>query len=114
MTSTHREAAAQLLAEKRAEIQAQLAAVRAESDRSTASAAGLGFGKRVGDTTSVAVERMTEVAAYGGLLGTLRQLERAEQRLAEGSYGLCEGCGRPIPAERLEARPFATVCVACA
>jgi DnaK suppressor protein len=114
MTPAAREAAARLLAAKRAEIQAQLAAVRAESDRSTASAAGLGFGKRVGDTTSVAVERLTEVAAHGGLLGTLRQLDRAEQHLADGTYGRCESCGQAIPDERLDARPFATLCVGCA
>lgn len=114
MTPAARETAARLLAAKRAEIQAQLGAVRAESDRSTASAAGLGFGKRVGDTTSVAVERMTEVAAHGGLLATLRQLDRAEQLLAEGTYGLCEQCGRAIPEERLVARPIATRCVSCA
>ncbi len=97
MTPAAREAAARLLAAKRAETQAQLAAVRAESDRSTASAAGLGFGKRVGDTTSVAVERLTEVAAHGGLLGTLRQLDRAEQHLADGTYGRCECCAKLSP-----------------
>ena len=114
MTPDARAAAARLLADKRAEVEAQIAAVRADSDRSTASASGLGFGKRVGDTTSVAVERMTEVAAHGGLLGVLRQLDRAEERLAEGTYGQCESCGAGIPEARLEARPFATLCVRCA
>lgn len=102
------------LAAKRAELEEQLAEVRASADRSTASATGIGFGKRVGDTTSVAVERLTEVAAHAGLLGTLRQLEHAEHLLAEGRYGECEVCGSTIPDERLEARPFATRCVHCA
>ena len=35
-------------------------------------------------------------------------------RVAEGRYGTCERCGRPIPAERLEARPTARTCVGCA
>ena len=44
----------------------------------------------------------------------LRQVEEALVRLDAGAYGVCAGCGRPIPAARLEVRPFATHCVACA
>lgn len=45
--------------------------------------------------------------------------ERAEvaaalERVDAGTYGICVVCGRPIPAARLEARPMATMCVACA
>ncbi|MEH3089646.1 MAG: TraR/DksA C4-type zinc finger protein [Microbacterium arborescens] len=35
-------------------------------------------------------------------------------RVAAGTYGVCESCGRDIPAARLEVRPHATRCVACA
>lgn len=46
-----------------------------------------------------------------GLEGDLREqlaaVERAEQRLAAGTYGLSVESGRPIPDERLEARPTA-------
>ncbi|GMA88531.1 hypothetical protein GCM10025868_37810 [Angustibacter aerolatus] len=41
-------------------------------------------------------------------------LEAAAARVAEGGYGVCEVCGAPIPAGRLEARPTATTCVGCA
>jgi RNA polymerase-binding transcription factor DksA len=44
----------------------------------------------------------------------LVELDAALQRTADGSYGTCARCGRPIPAERLDARPEATLCVACA
>lgn len=44
----------------------------------------------------------------------LRQVDEALARLDAGAYGLCAGCGQPIPAGRLEVRPFATHCVACA
>lgn len=43
-----------------------------------------------------------------------RQIDEAVVRLEEGSYGLCVGCGKPIPIERLEVRPFAESCVPCA
>ncbi|WP_241153840.1 TraR/DksA family transcriptional regulator [Nocardioides pantholopis] len=44
----------------------------------------------------------------------LAEVEAALASVEAGSYGTCAGCGRPIAAERLEARPAATTCVACA
>jgi RNA polymerase-binding transcription factor DksA len=37
----------------------------------------------------------------------------ALRRLDKGQYGLCVGCGQPVPESRLEARPDAARCVAC-
>ncbi|MBA2955916.1 TraR/DksA family transcriptional regulator [Nocardioides sp. MAH-18] len=44
----------------------------------------------------------------------LRAIDAAQARLDEGRYGVCVVCGKPIPAERLEVRPTAATCVACA
>jgi DnaK suppressor protein len=41
------------------------------------------------------------------------QVERALERLREGAYGICEGCGRAIPEARLKYQPAATRCVEC-
>jgi DnaK suppressor protein len=41
------------------------------------------------------------------------QVERALERLHEGAYGICEGCGRAIPEARLKYQPAATRCVEC-
>jgi len=41
------------------------------------------------------------------------QVERALERLREGAYGICEGCGRRIPEARLRYQPAATRCVEC-
>jgi RNA polymerase-binding transcription factor DksA len=41
------------------------------------------------------------------------QVERALERLHEGAYGICEGCGRRIPEARLQFQPAATRCVEC-
>ena len=43
----------------------------------------------------------------------LVQIERALQRLDDGTYGVCECCGNPIGKARLQAFPRATLCVAC-
>lgn len=59
-----------------------------------------------------------ERAQVHGLLTRARahlaDLERALERLDEGRYGVCEGCGSPIAAERLAARPAAATCIRCA
>ena len=43
----------------------------------------------------------------------LGEVDAALERLAGGVYGVCERCGRPVPAQRLEARPVARTCVSC-
>ena len=43
----------------------------------------------------------------------LEQIEAAIARIAAGDYGTCEQCGKPINPERLEAVPYATLCIAC-
>jgi RNA polymerase-binding protein DksA len=43
----------------------------------------------------------------------LREVQAALQRLEEGEYGICQGCGERILEERLEAVPWASQCVRC-
>lgn len=43
----------------------------------------------------------------------LASIENALERMKEGNYGQCEVCGGRIPMARLEALPYATVCIAC-
>ena len=75
---------------------------------------GISFGKRVGDGTSIAVERLTQVAAHEQMLGQLAEVDRALEKIEESSYGTCDVCGVPIPEGRLEVHPWATRCVTCA
>jgi DnaK suppressor protein len=44
----------------------------------------------------------------------LEEIDDALERVRTGGYGICEGCGQPIAAGRLEARPFSTTCITCA
>lgn len=43
----------------------------------------------------------------------LRKIELAIQKIREGTYGLCERCGKSIPVARLQALPFTSLCVDC-
>jgi DnaK suppressor protein len=58
-----------------------------------------------------------ERAQLQGLLAGARRdvdaIDRATRRLADGTYGHCLRCGKPIPAERLEALPATETCLAC-
>jgi len=97
------------LAVKRAELESELNILAAPSP----DAGGISFGKRVGDGTSIAVERLTQVAAHDGLTQMLDEVRRAQAKLDDGTYGRCDRCDTPIPPERLKARPWATRCLAC-
>ena len=69
------------------------------------------FGKRVGEGTSQAVERIAQVDAAKQLDAKLRDVERALEKLDDGSYGRCDVCGSPIGRARLEAIPWAARCI---
>jgi DnaK suppressor protein len=75
---------------------------------------GVSFGKRVGDGTSEAVSRLTDVGVVDSLNATEERIERALAKLDDGSYGICDHCGEPIPPARMEAAPESVLCVACA
>lgn len=98
------------LAHKRAELEAELARlVEPPGDQGSIS-----FGKRVGEGTSQAVDRLSAVSAHGQLLQLLADVQRAQAKREDGSYGECDGCGGDIGAGRLEVRPWASLCVSCA
>jgi len=106
MTADPRE----VLLDKQRGIQARMDDLTATPD----STGGISFGKRVGDGTSLAVERITQVAAHEQLLYQAEEVERALAKLDEGTYGECDACGAAIPEGRLEIHPWAVLCVPCA
>ena len=76
--------------------------------------APVSFGKRIGDGTTEAVERLAKVGAAEQLAAMRADVVRALEKLDEGTYGLCDRCGATIPEERLAARPWSVLCVRCA
>lgn len=63
---------------------------------------------------TIAFERAQVDALAQAARDRLAEVDAALDRLTDGSYGTCAGCGRPIPDGRLAARPTATTCVGCA
>jgi DnaK suppressor protein len=88
----------------------RLAVLASRPERGSA----LGFGKRVGDGTTEAVGRLTDIGVGDSLERVLARTERAVAKLDDGSYGMCDVCGDPIPSGRLRALPDAVLCLRCA
>jgi RNA polymerase-binding transcription factor DksA len=64
--------------------------------------------------STVAFERARVSALLARATARLGELDRAISNVDAGTYGLCEGCGQPIAAERLVALPGASTCIDCA
>ena len=86
----------------RAELQAG-SAVAAERDRQSVT----GDGVDTGDRGEIATERQTDQALHNVTENRLRAVERALQKIAEGTYGLSDASGKLIPQERLQKAPEA-------
>ena len=98
-------------------LQSRRKELQAELDRLTEppeEGASVGFGKRVGDGTTEAVERLATTATARSIHRSLKDVEHALARAADGTYGICEKCGSEIPEARMEALPATTKCVSCA
>src|SRR3954467_1454787 len=76
--------------------------------------AGISFGKRVGDGTTEAVRRLTDVGVGSSLASSQGGVLRALDKLEEGTYGTCDSCGRPIAPARLRFSPESVLCIDCA
>jgi DnaK suppressor protein len=63
---------------------------------------------------TIAFERAQLTATLAATRQRAAELRAALVRHDDGAYGICERCGKPIPAARLEARPDARTCVTCA
>jgi RNA polymerase-binding transcription factor DksA len=103
---------AAVLHDRRRELERELDRLTATSPRDPVAA--VSFGKRIGEGTTEAVERLSTTAVAKRLSATIAEIDAALDRVADGSYGTCERCGASIPDERLEAIPWAARCVSCA
>ena len=95
------------LSAKLAEIDEQMAAMEVKP----VDQGSISFGKRIGEGTSMAVDRLAQVAVHDQLQVTRGDVVRALEKLDEDSYGSCDVCGAAIPEGRLEALPWAVLCV---
>lgn len=70
-----------------------------------------GTDNHLGDTATAMYDRELDEGLEDGVKETLVEIDAALQRIEDGTYGKCEGCGKPIGAERLSAIPWARLCI---
>jgi DnaK suppressor protein len=90
----------------RAEIESQGADPNSDD---VAFVADAGFADR-GHSTG---ERSQVIAVIRALRSNLLDVERGLAKMDAGTYGICERCGESISLERLEALPWAVLCIDC-
>lgn len=101
-------------------MQSQRAKYTSSADRLAAEAAALmddrepgdvQFDEESGEGDTIAVERDRDLALSAAARQAVSEIDAALDRLANNVYGICLTSGDPIPKERLEAIPEASVCV---
>ena len=65
------------------------------------------------ETATATLDREIDYTLEENSIRMLTAIDAALKRMDEGAYGTCTNCGREIPAERLEAYPWASLCIDC-
>jgi RNA polymerase-binding transcription factor DksA len=69
------------------------------------------YDQHPGDVGSEVFEHEKNASILEQVEAQLREVDTAFERLEKGTYGICESCGQPIEAARLQERPFARFCL---
>ena len=105
------------MAELRGELEAQRENLRREiaelGGNPDADEAEIDVERGFADSAHSTAERARLLSVMKALRANLRWVGRALTKMDLGTYGACERCGQPIGLERLEALPWAILCIDC-
>lgn len=105
-----------LLLAERDRLEAELQEIghrTARMDESERASELSGYEDHPADLASETFEREKDLAIGESVESTLRKVITALAKIDGGTYGVCDACGRPIKKARLNALPFATLCLNC-
>ena len=71
------------------------------------------YDNHLADTATETYDRELDYTLEENSEHVLAEIGAALKRIEEGTYGTCTNCDRPIAVERLEALPWATLCIDC-
>jgi RNA polymerase-binding protein DksA len=71
------------------------------------------FDNHLGDAAAVTYDRELDQSLGENSANVLAAIDAALGRIDQGTFGTCARCGKPIAEERLEAMPYATLCIEC-
>ncbi len=70
-----------------------------------------GFDEEYADAGTATFERERDLSLVNNLRDLMERIDKALAKMADGTYGLCDRCGRPIEKLRLKALPYANLCL---
>lgn len=71
----------------------------------------MGFDEEYADAGTNTFEREKDLSLVNNLRDLIDRIDKALQKMDDGSYGLCDRCGKPIEKLRLKALPYANLCI---
>jgi RNA polymerase-binding protein DksA len=103
------------LLEERGRVEAALQNLHEETAGTLSEDAGeeTAYDNHLADTATETYDRELDYTLEENAEHLLAEIDAALKRIEEGTYGNCTNCGKQIPEERLEALPWATLCIDC-
>jgi DnaK suppressor protein len=71
----------------------------------------MGFDEEYADAGTATFERERDLSLVNNLRDLMDRIDKALAKISEGTYGLCDRCGKPIEKLRLKALPYANLCI---
>jgi YteA family regulatory protein len=115
MTSVDTSRFRELLLDERRRVVAAIENIHEEHPGSISDETGEDavYDNHLADTATDTYDRELDYTLEENAEHVLAEIDAALQRIEEGTYGICTNCGKQIPEERLEALPWATLCIDC-
>lgn len=103
------------LLEQRKRVEAALENLHEETSGSLSEESGeeTAYDNHLADTATETYDRELDYTLEENSGHVLAEIDAALKRIEEGTYGICTNCGKEIPVDRLEALPWATLCIDC-
>ena len=113
MTAIETDGFREALLEEKKRVEAAIQNLQAENSGNLAEEAGEETAHDLADTATETYDRELDYTLEENSEHLLEEIEAALKRIEEGTYGICTNCGKQIVVERLEALPWATLCIDC-
>jgi RNA polymerase-binding transcription factor len=101
------------LLEERADLQAQNREIEESSfsGDQTEMTGEAGFDEEYADAGTATFEREKDLSLVNNIRDLTERIDKALVKIEEGTYGLCDRCGKPIEKARIKALPYANLCL---
>ncbi len=101
------------LESERGELAAQLTTIEDQAFAATQSdmSGDVGVDDESADAGTATFEREKELSIEQNVRDLIQKIDRALKRIDDGTYGICERCGKPIEKARIKALPYVDLCI---